>query len=209
MAIEQINQLKQGSIIGESSHYIVNRVSGSTAWLTHFESGEEVQIGMSYLKNYTNSADLYDTTVEVTKEDKKDGTLGIRSIWENIHFGQVFTVCFKKQDKPKSKRKLQEEIDAIVEQFSNSIDTVKNNKKGVANAAKNLVTELVNNPVLPYEEGEDRVLRGYKIQFESRDGRYDCVDMDIVRTDKEFGIRPVNINTIKWLIFNGVKYIVK
>lgn len=135
----QRNQLKRGSIISESSHYIVNRVSSSAAWLTHFESGEEVQIGMSYLKNYTNSADLFETTVKVTKEDKKDGTLGIRSIWENIHSGQVFTVCFKKQDKPKSKRKLQEEIDAIVEQFSNSIDTVKNNKKGVANAAKNLL----------------------------------------------------------------------
>jgi hypothetical protein len=39
--IEQINQLKQGSIISESSHYIVNRVSGSNAWLTHFESGED------------------------------------------------------------------------------------------------------------------------------------------------------------------------
>lgn len=207
--IEQINQLKQGSIISESSHYIVNRVSGSTAWLTHFESDEEVQIGMSYLRNYTNSADLFETTVKVTKEDKKDGTLGIRSIWENIHSGQVFTVCFKKQDKPKSKRKLQEEIDAIVEQFSNSIDAVKNSKKGVANAAKNLVTELVNNPVLPYEEGEDRVLRGYKVQFASRDGRYDCVDMDITKTDKESGIRPVNILTIKWLIYNGVKYIVE
>ena len=207
--IEKINQLEKGSVISESSHYIVDRVAGSTVHLKHFESGEDVQIGISYLKNYTNSADLYDTTVEVTKEDKKDGTLGIRSIWENIHSSQVFTVCFKKQDKPKSKRKLQEEIDTIVEQFSDSIDTVKNNKKGVANAAKNLITKLVNNPVLPYEEGEDRVLRGYKIQFESRDGRYDCVDMDIVRTDKESGIRPVNINTIKWLIFNGVKYIVK
>lgn len=207
--IEQINQLKQGSIISESSHYIVNRVSGSTAWLTHFESGEEVLIGMSYLKNYTNSADLFETTVKVTKEDKKDGTLGIRSIWENIHSGQVFTVCFKKQDKPKSRRKLQEEIDTIVEQFSNSIDAVKNSKKGVANAAKNLVTELVNNPVLPYEEGEDRVLRGYKIQFESRDGRYNCIDMDIQQTDKESGIRPVNINTIKYLIFDGVKYVVE
>lgn len=209
MAIEQINQLKQGSIISESSHYIVNRVSGSTAWLTHFESGEEIQIGMSYLKNYTNSADLFETTVKVTKEDKKDGTLGIRSIWENIHSGQVFTVCFKKQDKPKSRRKLQEEIDTIVEQFSNSIDAVKNSKKGVANAAKNLVTELVNNPVLPYEEGEDRVLRGYKIQFESRDGRYNCIDMDIQQTDKESGVRPVNINTIKYLIFDGVKYVVE
>ena len=207
--IEKINQLEKGAVISESSHYIVDRVAGSTVHLKHFESGEDVQIGISYLKNYTNSADLYDTTVEVTKEDKKDGTLGIRSIFENIHSSQVFTVCFKKQDKPKSKRKLQEEIDAIVEQFSDSIDTVKNNKKGVANAAKNLVTELVNNPVLPYEEGEDRVLRGYKIQFESRDGRYDCVDMDIVRTDKEFGIRPVNILTIKWLIYNGVKYVVE
>lgn len=207
--IEQVNQLKQGSIISESSHYIVNRVSGSTAWLTHFESGEEVQIGVSYLKNYTNSADLFETTVKVTKEDKKDGTLGIRSIWENIHSGQVFTVCFKKQDKPKNRRKLQEEIDAIVEKFSNSIDTVKNNKKGVANAAKTLVTELVNNPVLPYEEGEERVLRGYKIQFESRDGRYNCVDMDIVKTEKESGVRPVNINTIQYLIFDGVKYVVE
>lgn len=207
--IEKINQLEKGAVISESSHYIVNRIAGSTVHLKHFESGEDVQIGISYLKNYTNSADLYDTTVEVTKEDKKDGTLGIRSIFENIHSSQVFTVCFKKQDKPKSKKKLQEEIDVIVEQFSNSIDTVKNNKKGVANAAKNLITELVNNPVLPYEEGEDRVLRGYKVQFASRDGRYDCVDMDVVRTDKESGIRPVNINTIKWLIFNGVKYIVK
>lgn len=207
--IEQINQLKQGSIISESSHYIVNKVSGSNAWLTHFESGEEVQIGMSYLKNYTNSADLFETTVKVTKEDKKDGTLGIRSIFEKIHSGQVFTVCFKKQDKPKSKRKLNEEIDHLVNQFSEDIDKVRANKKGVAERAKQLITELVREPILPYEEGEERVLRGYKIQFESRDGRYNCIDMDIQQTDKESGVRPVNINTIKYLIFDGVKYIVE
>lgn len=169
--IEQINQLKQGSIISE--------------------------IGMSYLKNYTNSADLFDATVKVTKEDKKDGTLGIRSIWEGIHSGQVFTVCFKKQDKPKSKKKLNEEIDHLVNQFSENIDKVRANKKGVAERAKQLITELVREPILPYEEGEER------------DGRYDCVDMDITKTDKESGIRPVNILTIKWLIFNGVKYIVE
>ena len=207
--IEKINQLKQGSIISESSHYIVNKVSNSTAWLTHFESGEEVQIGMSYLKHYTDSADFYNEEVKVTKEDKKDGTLGIRSIWENIHSGQVFTVCFKKQDKPKSQKKLNAEISSLIESFSNEIDNVKNNKKGVANCAKQLIEELVNNPILPYEEGEERVLRGYKIQFSSRDGRYDCVDMDIIKTDKESGIRPVNINTIKYLIFDGVKYVVE
>lgn len=207
--IEKVNQLEKGSIISESSHYIIRKISGSRAWLTHFESGEEVEIGVSYLKNYTNSADLYDREVKVSKEDKRDGTLGIRSIWENIHSGQVFTVCFKKQDKPKSQKKLNAEISSLIESFSNEIDNVKNNKKGVANCAKQLIEELVNNPILPYEEGEERVLRGYKIQFSSRDGRYDCIDMDITRTDKESGIRPVNINTIKWLIFDGIKYTVE
>ena len=207
--IEKINQLKKGSIISESSHYIVENILGSTATLTHFESGQQVQISTSYHENYTNSADLYNQEFKVGKEDKKDGTLGIRSIWENIHSGQVFTVCFKKQDKPKSQKKLNAEISSLIESFSNEIDNVKNNKKGVANCAKQLIEELVKNPILPYEEGEERVLRGYKIQFSSRDGRYDCVDMDITRTDKESGIRPVNILTIKWLIFDGIKYTVE
>ena len=202
--------IKVGDVLSETSHYIVAGLNfDGSIRCKHFESGEEVNIGKFYVDNYIKSGDNYDQEVKVTKEDKKDGTLGIRTIFENIHSGQVFTVCFKKQDKPMSKKKLQEKIDTIIEQFSNSIDIIKNNKKGVANAAKNLVIELVNNPVLPYEEGEERVLRGYKIQFASRDGRYDCVDMDIVKTDKESGIRPVNINTIRWLIYNGVKYVVE
>lgn len=207
--IEDIKELKSGAVLSESSHYIVKDILGSNVRLTHYESNNEVTIDLNYLKKYTNSADLSTRTEKVTKEDKRDGTLGIRSIWENIHSGQVFTVCFKKQDKPKTKKRLNEEIDTLVSQFSEDIDKVKASKKGVADRAKELITKLVKEPILPYEEGEDRILRGYKIQFESRDGRYDCVDMDIVRTEKESGIRPVNINTIKWLIFNGVKYIVE
>lgn len=197
-------------VLSEVSHYRVIGINADDSIrVVHTESGDVVNIGRTYVQNYIKSGDNFVEEVKVTKEDKKDGTLGIRSIFEGIHSGQVFTVCFKKQNKPKSKKKLQEEINTIIEQFSNSIDSIKNSKKGVANAAKNLVTELVKNPILPYEEGEERVLRGYKIQFESRDGRYDCVDMDITKTDKESGIRPVNILTIKWLIYNGIKYIVE
>lgn len=65
------------------------------------------------------------------------------------------------------------------------------------------------NPVSEEIPGEERVLRGYKIQFSSRDGRYNCRDMDIEVTSKEAGIRPVNINTISELIYNGVRYVVK
>ena len=197
-------------VLSEVSHYRVIGINADDSIrVVHTESGDVVNIGRTYVQNYIKSGDNFVEEVKVTKEDKKDGTLGIRSIFEGIHSGQVFTVCFKKQNKPKSKKKLQEEINTIIEQFSNSIDSIKNSKKGVANAAKNLVTELVENPILPYEEGEERVLRGYKIQFESRDGRYDCVDMDITKTNKESGIRPVNILTIKWLIYNGVKYVVE
>lgn len=202
-----VTSFKEGDVLSESSHYIVGRMSsGGNMKVIHQESGDAVYIGAEYIHKYLNSADDFSEVVKVTKEDKKDGTLGIRSIFEGIHSPQVFTVCFKKQDVPKSKKKLQSEIDTIIEQFSNSIDSIKNSKKGVANAAKNLVTELIENPILPYEEGEERVLRGYKIQFESRDGRYNCIDMDI---KEENNIRPVNINTIKWLIYNGVKYVVE
>ena len=45
----------------------------------------------------------------------------------------VSGVYFKKQDKPESKRKLQEETDAVAGQFSNNIDTVKNNRESKLN----------------------------------------------------------------------------
>lgn len=61
---------------------------------------------------------------------KKDGTSGIRSIFEGIHGSQVFTVCFKKQDTPESQRKLNAGIAALISDFPKEIDTVQKNKKG-------------------------------------------------------------------------------
>ena len=204
-----LKEIQIGDVFSEESHYIVTEVTKDSVKFNHLESGREVKLSNEYVKNLLNTSDQYEKEVKVGKEDKKDGTPGIRSIFESIKSSEVFTVVFKKQDKPKSKKELNEEIDYLIDQFSKDIDKVKASKKEVAEKAKQLITELIREPILPYEEGEDRVLRGYKIQFESRDGRYDRIDMDITRTDKESGIRPVNINTIKWLIFNGVKYIVE
>ena len=194
-------EIKKGDILSESSHYRVKNILGSSVILEHFESKNEVSIDKEYLHNFCNTADSYITEIKVTKEDKKDGTLGIRSIWENIYNNKVFTVCFKKQDTKKSNKQFTTEVNALAEQMCKEIDQVKASKKGVADWAKKTLHALMSNPIPKIVEGEDRVLRGYKIQFESRDGRYDCVDMDIVKTDKESGIRPVNILTIKWLIY--------
>lgn len=199
-------KVKVNDVLSESSHYKVLEINldGSIKAI-HTESNDEVNIGKSYVEKYIKSADYYTEEVKVGKEDKKDGTPGIRTIFENIHSSTVFTVCFKKQDKPKSNKKFKEEVDALAAEICKEIDKVKSSKKGVAEWAKNTIYALMSNPISKYEEGEDRVLRGYKIQFDSRDGRYNCVDMDI--TD-ENNIRPVNILTIKWLIYNGVKYVV-
>lgn len=207
--MDKVGNYKVGNVLSESSHYTIIGFNDDLSFrVKHHESGDIVNIGSSYVNNYIKSADLYDEEVKVTKEDKKDGTPGIRTIWEGIHSGQVFTVCFKKQDKPKSAKQFNAEVNEIVAKVCEEIDQVKSSKKGVAEWAKRTISALMKNPIPKVVEGEDRVLRGYKIQFESRDGRYDCVDMDIVKTDKESGIRPVNILTIKWLIYNGVKYIV-
>ena len=201
-----VKNFKVGDVLSESSHYVVTGIYGNDTVLKHQESGDSVHINKMYIEKYLESADEVINEVKVTKEDKKDGTLGIRSIFESIHGTQVFTVCFKKQDTPKSQKKLNAEIATLISDLSNEIDTIQKSKKGVADAAKRFAEELITHPILPYEEGEDRVLRGFKTQFESRDGRYNCVDMDI---EDNNNIRPVNINTIKWLIIGGTKYVVE
>lgn len=200
-------EIKKGDILSESSHYRVKNILGSSVILEHFESKNEVSIDKEYLHNFCNTADSYITEIKVTKEDKKDGTLGIRSIWENIHSGKVFTVCFKKQDTKKSNKQFTTEVNALAEQMCKEIDQVKASKKGVADWAKKTLHTLMSNPIPKIVEGEDRVLRGYKIQFESRDGKYQCIDMDI--DNLENNVRLVNINTIKWLIIDNIKYIVQ
>lgn len=205
--MKDFEQLQVGSVLSEVSHYKVLNINKTGITCLRLESNEQVKLGSEYVSEYIDSGDEITQEVKVTREDKKDGSLGIRSIFDSIHTPQVFTVCFKKQDKPKSQKALQQQINAVIEKFSETIDRVKTSKKGVASASKELIAELIENPILPYEAGEERVLRGYKVQFESRDGRYNCVDMDIEALSNN--IRPVNINTIKWLVYNGTKYIVE
>lgn len=204
-----MERINVGDVLSESSHYVVEKIIGDNIKLVHHESGHHISVDRNYVRAHLQSADEVNEEVEVTKEDKKDGTPGIRTIFEGIHFGQVFTVCFKKQDKQRSKKAVNADIEARTEAFVAAIDRAKAQKKSISDVARKHFSDLMLNPILGFEEGEDRILRGYKVQFESRDGKYNCVDMDIERTDEESGVRPVNINTIKYLIYNGVKYIVK
>lgn len=203
-----IKEIEVGDIFSEESHYVVNKVVKDRIEFLHLESGKKVSLNNEYVANLLNTSDQYDNEVKVGKEDKKDGTPGIRTIFENIKSSEVFTVVFKKHDKPKTKKAIEAEKEAQRAEAVALIDKAKKAKKSMAVAYKEALEFIQNNPVKDYIEGEDRILRGYKMQFVSRDGKYRCMDMDITRTDKETGERLVNINTISQLIYNGTKYIV-
>lgn len=202
-------EIEVGDIFSEESHYIVKEVKKDSVVFEHLESGKTVSLSNEYVHNMLNTSDQYEREVKVTKEDKKDGTPGIRTIFEGIKSSEVFTVVFKKQDKAKTKKQFEAEREAQRVEAIALIDKAKKQKKSMAVAYKEALEFIQNNPVKDYIEGEDRVLRGYKMQFVSRDGKYKCMDMDIERTDKETGERLVNINTISQLIYNGVKYVVE
>lgn len=202
-------EIEVGDIFSEESHYIVKEVKPGSVVFEHLESGKNVSLSNEYVHDMLNTSDQYEKEVKVTKEDKKDGTVGIRTIFEGIKSSEVFTVVFKKQDKPKTKKQIESEREAQRAEAVALIDKAKKNKKSMAVAYKEALEFIQNNPIKDYVDGEDRVLRGYKMQFVSRDGKYRCMDMDIERNDKETGERLVNINTISQLIYNGVKYIVE
>lgn len=204
-----VSEIQVGDVFSEESHYTVKSIGKDSIVFIHLESGKEVKLSTSYVQGLLNTSDQFHETKEVTREDKKDGTPGIRTIFESIKSSEVFTVVFKKQGKPKTKKQINEEREAQREKAIELIDKAKKQKKSMAVAYKTALEYIQDNPILDYVEGEERVLRGFKLQFVSRDGKYRCLDMDIERTSKETGERLVNINTIEQLIYNGVKYIVK
>lgn len=204
-----LKEIEVGDIFSEESHYVVTAVKSDSVEFRHLESGKTVKLNNGYVQNMLNTSDQYEKEVKVGKEDKKDGTPGIRTIFESIKSSEVFTVVFKKQDKPKTKKAFEAEKEAQRAEAVAMIDKAKKAKKSMAIAYKEALEHIQNNPIKDFIEGEERVLRGFKMQFVSRDGKYKCMDMDIERTDKETGERLVNINTISQLIYNGVKYVVE
>lgn len=204
-----LREIEVGDIFSEESHYVVKEVKSESVVFKHLESGKTANLSNEYVYNMLNTSDQYEKEVKVTREDKKDGTPGIRTIFEGIKSSEVFTVVFKKQDKAKTKKQFESEKEAQRMEATSMIDKAKRQKKSMATAYKEALEFVQSNPIKDYTEGEDRVLRGFKIQFVSRDGKYRCMDMDIEKTEKDTGERLVNINTISQLIYDGVKYTVE
>lgn len=225
-----LKEVEKGDVFSEISHYIYEGSIGDRFAFKHLESGEVINLDKKYVENLLVTADQFHQEIEVGKEDKywteaqitaavtakvlsanhtvRVGDVrvpGIRSIWSDIYSSDVLTVCYTKQGKNLSKKKYSELLAAQETEALAIIERAKASKKNTTEAAKEALKFIQSNPISDFEEGEERTLRGYKIQFNSPTGFYDVIDMDITDANN---VRKVNINEIKWLVLHGVKYVV-
>lgn len=221
-----LNEIEVGDVFSEESHYVYLGQENGKRQFKHLESGQKVNLDDRYVAELLQTADQYTEEVEVGVEDKhwtqkqiddakKKGLLeadstvregdvklkGIRSLWTDIHSTQVFSVCFNKKGKELTKKAFNA---AKEKQIQEALANISSGKVTLEEAFK----AIQENPIFPVEKGEERVLRGYKVQFSSANGFYDVIDMDIEDDGKGSNLRKVNINEINWLVVGGVKYVV-
>jgi len=218
--------IESGDVFSEESHYVFLERRGNTFDFKHLESNQIIHLDEKYVTELLDTADQFEEEIEVGVEDKywtlkqiedakKKGTLeadsliregdiklkGIRSTWADIHTTKVFSVCFNKKGKELTKKAFNA---AKEKQIQDALANISSGKITLEDAFKG----IQENPIFPIEKGEERVLRGYKVQFASNNGVYDVVDMDIDDDGKGSNLRKVNINEINWLVIGGVKYTV-
>lgn len=92
---------------------------------------------------------------------------------------------------------------------STSADQYHEEQKITKTAAAELLVSAYNRPFtvcFVKQEGEERVLRGRLVQPEPLLGRSHVEDLDITEGHR---LRLVDHRTIKWLVLEGVRYLVK
>ena len=232
----KLSEMEVGDVFSEESHYIYlgtkNGVDGNgniipNYQFRHLESNQTINLDSKYVSELLLTADQYGEEVTVGREDKhwtqkqideakkksqleadsivRDGDIklkGIRNIWADIHTTKVFSVCFDKKGKELTKKAF---TAAKEKQIQDALANISSGKVTLEDAFK----QIQETPILSIEKGDERVLRGYKVQFASTNGFYDVVDMDITDDGKGANLRKVNINEIKWLVVDGIRYVVE
>lgn len=213
-----IKDIQPGDLFCELSYFSVVKVNPTSVTFKHLGTGTEVDLGNDYVSQLLTSADSYISEIRCGIEDKlwtakqiaeagrtdvQIGDVrvpGMKSIWDGIG-SKVFRVSFIKKGKELSKTAYNKAVQAKLTEATFTLEKAKTSKKGVTTVALELLEDLIHNPIVSTVAGEERILRGWKLQHESLDGQYAVMDSDLLEK------RVVNLNTIQWIIVDGVKYI--
>lgn len=182
----QFSELKEGSILGESQYYVVEKIVGERVQV---KAGDgHVVLDKKYVETYLNSAEQFTKKEEITKTGLADLFINNPRI--------VMTVAFVKQDKPKTIKAYKAEIEEQAKKVQEDLL-----KRGIV-----AVTEALSNPISKVIPGELRIMRGRHYGEIDEFGRIQFTDMDITEGTP---IRAVDPRTIQYLIVNDTYYKLK
>ena len=220
----EFQDVKVNDIFSETQYYKVIDKSEKSIQVIN-QIGESITLGKSYVGNLLCSADQYKKTVnigledklwtekqieaavrkgEIKKEEVKVGDLrvpGLKTVWDSIG-SSVFAVKFIKKSKKKTKKVYNEQVENAMRKASEDL------LNGVE--LKQILLGFIKDPISLEEPGEERLLRGRKLEHSSSDGKYRCLDMDLdISTDHSKGIRQVTLSSITEILYDGVRYVKK
>lgn len=185
--------MKKGQILSEIQFYTIKEVENDYIVVVD-DNGNEITIAKEYAEKLLNSADSY------TKEEKLTATQLSEKFISSTRI--AMTVCYVKKDEDKKKKDFKDEKDKAFLKIENEKDETKKSK---------LIRELIENPILSYIPGEERIMKGRHYGHINDFGRVSFIDMEVPKKEGAFDNRErqVDPRTIKYIIVNNIKYVLK
>lgn len=185
MSVE-VKKLNPGSILSESTYYIVKEVKGNDVICDI--NGQEVTLSKEYTEALLHSADQYSSEEQKTKTELAEIAIKSSRI--------AMTIAFYKQDKDKTKKAFMAEKAAKIAEIQNAR----------VSEVESLLSNLIDNPILSYIPGELRIMKGVHYGDIDDLGRIQFSDMEIAQGHN---MRQVDPRTIEYIIVNNIKYTLK
>lgn len=187
------SNLKKGSILSETSFYVVEGFEGA-AIVVVTDNGQKVRISNQYVENVLSSADSFEKEEQKTMTELADLFIGSPRV--------AMTVAFFKKDTAKTKKVYEAEKSAVIERIQNA----------KISEVPALLNDLIENPLSKMIPGELRVMKGRHYGNVDELGRIQFTDMELTKEagkDYDSRLRQVDPRTIQYIIVGDVKYSLK
>ena len=185
--------IKVGGIFSETQFYVVEQVNNGEV-VVKDESGNSITITTEYVEKILNSADNFTEEKKVNQTELSEKFINSART--------AMTVCFTKKDEPKSAKAIQKEKEEAIQKALNA---------NVTDLPK-ILKDLVDNPIQNIIKGDVRVMLGRHYGCVDNMGRVSFIDMEIVKDSTkpvDTRLRLVDPRTLKYIIVEGIKYILK
>ena len=184
--------IKVGDVFSETQFYTVESINNNEIILKN-ELDIKIEVTKDFVDEILYSADTF------TKTEKLNATELADVFLNNINI--AMTVCFRKKDESKTAKSLKKEKEDMKAKF----------KAANMTELQKLIDEFVDNPIQAIIPGEERIISGFHSRMLNELGRVQFVDMKVAKIPGNYDNRNrlVDPRTLKYIIVNNVKYILK